>query len=132
MATHYIGADVDCNTTVLAVRCGRKVVAEYRVPTSIPALSAALDRIPGPKHLTIEEGSMADWLYRNLHGRVREMIVCDPRRNRLIVGDGDKTNAIDAKKLAELLQGGNVRAVYPTRRRSGWSSSSGWGCITTG
>jgi transposase len=112
MAMHYIGADVDCNTTALAVRCGRKIVAEYRVPTSIPALAAALDRISGPRHLTIEEGSMADWLYRNLRGRVEEMTVCDPRRNRLIVGDGDKTNAIDAKKLAELQQGGYTRAVY--------------------
>lgn len=112
MPTHYIGADVDCNTTVLAVRCGRKVVAEYRVPTTIPDLARLLDQIRNPKHLTLEEGPMADWLYRNLCGRVKEMIVCDPRRNRLIVGDGDKTNPIDAGKLAELLQGGNVRPVY--------------------
>jgi transposase len=112
MAMHYIGADVDCNTTVLAVRCGRKIVGKYRVPTSIPDLAAVLDRIPSPKHLTIEEGSMADWLYRNLRGRVEEMTVCDPRRNRLIVDDGDKTNPIDAGKLAELQQGGFTRAVY--------------------
>jgi transposase len=112
MATNYIGADVDCNTTVLAVRRGRKIVAEYRVPTTIPALVAVLEKIGNPKHLTIEEGPMADWLYRQLRGHVTEMTVCDPRRNRLIVGDGDKTNPVDAGKLAELQQGGHVRGVY--------------------
>jgi hypothetical protein len=112
MATSYIGADVDCKTTVLAVRRGTKEVAGYRVPTTIPALREVLEGIRGPKVLTLEEGPMADWLYRNLRGSVKDLIVCDPRRNRLIVGDGDKTNAIDAGKLAELLQGGNVRRVH--------------------
>ena len=45
-------------------------------------------------------------------GEVDELIVCDPRRNRLISDDGDKADAIDAGKLAELLRGRHPRAVY--------------------
>ena len=116
MATSYIGADVDCNTTVLAVRRGGSVVGRYRVPTTIPALCEVLAQIPNPKVMTFEEGPLADWLYRNLRDRVTDLVVCDPRRNRLIVGDGDKTNPMDAEKLAELLQGGHVRPVYHSDR----------------
>ena len=31
----------------------------------------------------IEEGPLADWLYRNLSPRVDEMVVCDPHCNAL-------------------------------------------------
>jgi len=112
MSTHYIGADVDCRTTELVVRRNNKIVLALRVPTTIPALIEALRRIPSPKILAIEEGTTADWLYRNLRPHVDEMIVCDPRRNRLITDDGDKSNRIDAGKLSELLAGGFLRPVY--------------------
>jgi len=42
---------------------------------------------------------------------VAEVIVCDPRRNKLI-GEGNKGDKIDANKLAELLRGGHLKAVY--------------------
>lgn len=112
MATSYIGADVDCRVTELAVRRGKRVVSNFSVPTTIPALAEVLRSIPSPKVLVIEEGSMAGWLARNLRKYVDELIVCDPRRNRLIVDDGDKDNPIDAAKLSELAAGGHLRAVY--------------------
>jgi transposase len=111
MATSYIGADVDSKMTELAVDNGREV-RRYRVPTTIPALKEVLESIGGCKRLTFEEGPMAHWPYRNLKDNVTELIVCDPRRNRLIADDGDKTDPIDAGKLAELLRGRHLRAVY--------------------
>ncbi len=112
MVTHYIGADVDSKMTDLAVERKQKIIREYRVPTTIPALRSVLEEVPGRKLLVIEEGPSADWLYRNLRTSVDEMVVCDPRRNRLITDDGDKDNPIDARKLAELLRGGHLRAVH--------------------
>lgn len=112
MVTSYIGADVDCRITELAVRRNQKIVMRLTVPTTIPALVAALRSIPGPKILVIEESSTADWLYRNLRDHVDELVVCDPRRNRLINEDGDKSNPIDAEKLAELLENNSVHGVY--------------------
>lgn len=112
MTTYYIGADVHSNSTEMAIEKGRKIVANYIVPTTIPAISNILDSLQGKKQLVIEEGPMAGWLYRNLNKKVDKLIVCDPRRNKLIGCDGDKDDKIDATKLALLLRGGYLRAVY--------------------
>ena len=111
MTTYHIGADVDSRITELTVLGGRKE-KQFTVPTAIPPLLGVLMALPHKKVLVIEEGPMADWLFRNLRSAVDEMIVCDPRRNRLIVGDGDKTNRIDSRKLAELSIAGSLRAVH--------------------
>ena len=112
MATHYIGADVDSKMTNLAVEKNGRIIREFCVPTTIPALAAALESIPRPRKLTFEEGGMAHWLARNLRKWVDELIVCDPRRNALICRDGDSNDCIDARKLATLLRGGFLRSVY--------------------
>lgn len=114
MKTNYIGADVDCIMTELAVERNGVIVARDRVPTDIRSLSGFLNSITGKKIMVIEEGTMAGWLYRNLKSKVDEFIVCDPRRNKLISCDGDKDDAIDAEALAMLLRGGYLRKVYHT------------------
>jgi len=112
MSTYYIGADVHSNSTELAIEKRGQIVASYSVPTSIPAIVNVLDSIQGKKHFAVEEGPMSGWLYRNLAGKVDQFISCDPRRNKLIASDGDKDDKIDAAKLASLLRGGFLRAVY--------------------
>lgn len=112
MAKYYIGADVDSKMTELAIEKNKKIIARYRVPTTIPAIREVLSNIAGTKSLTFEEGPMAGWLYRNLKGNVDNLVVCDPRRNKLIACDGDKDDSIDAGKLAGLLRGGYLRAVH--------------------
>ena len=114
MTTYYIGADVHSNSTELAIERNQKIVHRYKLPTSIAALSNVLDSLKGEKHLAIEEGPMAGWLYRNLSKKVDELIICDPRRNKLIDSDGDKDDKIDAAKLACLLRGNYLRPVYHT------------------
>lgn len=111
MRTYHIGADVDSRITELAVVGGR-TVNYFTVPTAIPPLLEVIKSVGGRKVLVIEEGAMADWLYRNLHSAVDEMVVCEPRRNKLICQDGDKTNRIDARKLGELSQAGMLRPVH--------------------
>jgi transposase len=112
MATYYIGADVHASTTELAFERNQQIVKRLRVPTTIPALREAVGSVSGTKAMVIEEGPMADWLWRNLRENVDQMVVCDPRRNRLISEDGDKDDVIDCGKLAELLRGGYLRAVH--------------------
>jgi transposase len=108
----YIGADVDSKMTELAVERNGKVVCRRRVETSIVAMKEFLAGVGGSKALCLEEGPMADWLYRNLKDDVDELVICDPRRNKLIACDGDKDDPIDAGKLAELHRGGYLRAVH--------------------
>ena len=113
MKTYYIGADVHSNSTELAIEHNGKIVSRHGVPTAIPAIKEILASLGGGKiHLTFEEGPMAGWLYRNLKDTVAEIIICDPRRNKLICSDGDADDKIDAAKLASLLRGGYLRAVY--------------------
>ena len=100
MAAYYIGADVHSNSTELAVERNKRITATHKVPTTITAISAVLDSLNGQKHLAIEEGPMAGWLYRNLSKKVDTLTICDPRRNKLIDSDGDKDDRIDAAKLA--------------------------------
>lgn len=112
MAVYYIGADVHCNNTELAVEHNKKVVKRISVPTTVASIREALVELGGLCHLTFEEGPMASWLYRNLKGSVESITVCDPRRNRLIACDGDKDDRIDSGKLAALLRGKFLRPVY--------------------
>lgn len=84
----------------------------FRVPTTIPALIEVIEKVPQPRKLVIEEGPLADWLFRNLSPVVFEMVVCDPYRNALIAKGGDKSDAIDWQKLADLYRGGYVKTVH--------------------
>lgn len=112
MTTYYIGADVHSNSTELAIEHNGNIVSRRSIPTAIPAIKELLTSLGGKIHLTFEEGPMAGWLYRNLKDTVEEIIVCDPRRNKLICSDGDADDKIDAAKLASLLRGGYLRTVY--------------------
>jgi len=113
MTTYHIGADVDSRITELAVLGGR-TIKHFTVPTAIPPLLEVLKAVAGHKVLVIEEGPMADWFCRHLRPVVDELVICDPRRNKLICQDGDKTNRIDARKLAELSLAKMLRPVHHT------------------
>jgi len=51
--------------------------------------------------VTFEEGTHSAWLYDVLVRRVAKLVVCNPRKNALLKS-GSKSDAIDARKLAEL------------------------------
>lgn len=112
MAVYYIGADVHFNNTELAVEHNKEIIRRFSVPTTIPTIRSVLKELNGRCHLTFEEGPMAGWLYRNLKEDVDSIIVCDPRRNKLIACDGDADDVIDSGKLAALLRGKFLRSVY--------------------
>ena len=114
MATYYIGADVHSNNTELAIEQRGRIVARYSVPTTIPAISTVLSSLQGKKIFAMEEGPMAGWLYRNLNQEIEQFVVSEPRHNKLIAGEGDKDDKIDAGKLAILLRGNFLKSVHHT------------------
>jgi len=110
---YFIGIDVHCLFCEIAVVDHRgTVVLRQRCDTTIAALMQVLEQVPRPRSLVIEEGPLGGWLWRNLHPLLEEMVVSDPRRNRLIAKDGDKDDDIDAEKLAQLLRGGFIKPVH--------------------
>jgi transposase len=61
--------------------------------------------------VTLEEGTHAAWLYDTLQRAKVKVVVCDPRKNRLL-RDGNKSDRVDARKLAQLLRAGLLSPVY--------------------
>ena len=54
--------------------------------------------------MAFEEGTWSAWLYDLLNPQVDRLVVCNPRKNALL-NDGNKSDRIAARKLAELLRG---------------------------
>jgi len=61
--------------------------------------------------VTFEEGTCAAWLHDLLKPHVTEVLVCNPRKNALLKV-GNKSDRIDAGKLAELLYLNKLSSVY--------------------
>jgi transposase len=112
-SSRWIGLDVHCSFCEFAVIDGQaRLLERGRCATNIPSIVAALTPVTRPRRLVFEEGPLADWLLRNLRDHADEVVVCEPRRNRLIAQDGDKDDPLDAERLARLGQGGYVKAVH--------------------
>jgi transposase len=112
MNIKYIGMDVHKEAIVIAVMNGDgKLVMESIIETKASTILQFLHGLGGELHVTLEEGTWAAWLYDLLQPHVQELVVCDPRRNAFLK-EGNKSDKIDARKLADLLRGGYLRSVY--------------------
>jgi len=108
----YIGMDVHKEAVVIAVlNNSGKLVMESIVETKASSLLQFIHGLQGELHVTWEEGTWAAWLYDLLKPHVHQVLVCDPRRNALLK-EGNKSDKIDAQKLANLLRTGMLRPVY--------------------
>src|SRR5271157_2213354 len=108
----YIGLDVHQSTISVAVldREG-KLVMQRVLATQVTAILDFLHGLRGSLHVTFEEGTHSAWLYDLLVRRVAKLVVCNPRKNALLKA-GNKSDTIDARKLAELLRAGLLSPVY--------------------
>jgi transposase len=108
----YIGMDVHKETISIAVmnRDG-KMLMESIIETKASTILECIAGLRGDLHITFEEGTWAAWLYDLLKLHVTRIVVCNPRKNALLK-DGNKSDRIDARKLAELLRGNNLQPVY--------------------
>ena len=108
----YIGLDVHKEAIAIAVlNDAGKSVMESIIETKAATLLDFLHGLRGELHVTLEEGTWAAWLYDVLKPHVQEIVVCNPRRNSYLK-EGSKSDKVDARKLAELLRSGMLRAVY--------------------
>lgn len=67
--------------------------------------------LTGTVHVTFEEGAQAAWLYELIAPLVAEVVVCNPRENKLLKA-GNKSDQIDIGKLGRLLRLGELKPVY--------------------
>jgi transposase len=84
---------------------------ESVVETKAATLLDFVKGLSGTIHLTFEEGTHSVWLYDLLKPHVAELVVCNPRRNKLLE-EGNKGDVVDVRKLSHLFQAGLLRPVY--------------------
>ena len=108
----YIGLDVHQATISAAVLdSSGRLVMESVLETKAATILQLIHGLRGSLHVTFEEGTCAAWLHDLLKPHVTKVLVCDPRKNALLKA-GNKNDRIDARKLADLLRTGLLRAVY--------------------
>jgi transposase len=108
----YIGMDVHQASISIAVLDGRgALLMQSTIATQACTLLEFLGGLKGILHVTFEEGTWSAWLYDLLSPQVAQVVACDPRHNALLKS-GNKSDKIDARKLAELLRAGMLKAVY--------------------
>jgi transposase len=108
----YIGMDVHKESISIAVRNGAgKIVMECVIETKANMILQFIDGLRGDLQVTFEEGTSAAWLYDLLKPHVMKLVVCDPRKNASM-REGNQSDKIDARRLAELLRLNHLSAVY--------------------
>ena len=110
--TKFIGLDVHKTSISAAVLDGSgKVMMESVFKTDASAVLGFIRGLHGGLRVTFEEGTHAAWLYSLLKPQVAEVVVCNPRKNALLKS-GNKSDRIDARKLADLLRANLLTPVY--------------------
>ena len=108
----YIGLDVHQATISVAVMdCTGRIIMECILETKAVTILEFFAGLRGSLAVTFEEGTCAAWLYDLLKPHVGKLLVCNPRKNALLKA-GNKSDRIDARKLAELLRGNQLKPVY--------------------
>jgi transposase len=108
----YIGLDVHQATISAAVMDpSGKVLMECLLETKAATILEFIQGLRGTLSLTFEEGTSAAWLHDLVKPHVSRLVVCDPRKAALLK-EGNKSDRIDARKLAELLRTNQVKPVY--------------------
>ena len=108
----YIGLDVHQATISVAVMdSAGKVVMESILETKAATILEFFAGLRGTLSVTLEEGTWAAWLYDLLKPHVAKVVVCNPRKNALLK-HGNKSDRIDARKLADLLRLNRLESVY--------------------
>lgn len=120
----YIGFDIDDKKTVACiVQEGKKEIFDT-IPTDVAKLQAWLtqQRRRGAKqHLTFEVSGQAGWLYDKLIDTVDSLTVSNPSQMTWIYRTTKKSDRIDARKQAILLQIGAIPRVHmPAKEIRHW------------
>jgi transposase len=111
----YVGLDTHASSCTLAVvgPSGRRL-GSHVVETNARALIEVVRQIPRKRHLCLEEGTLAGWLYEVLEPHVEELVVAGVQRKRR---RGPKNDKVDAFWLAEQLRIGAIETKVYKRRR---------------
>jgi transposase len=106
----YIGMDVHMAMTVIVImNSAGKIVANSTIETKAETIVDFFRGQRGTLYVTLEEGTQAAWLYDLIHPNVAKVVVCNTRE---IPRSENRSDRIDAKRLANLLRMNAIKPVY--------------------
>lgn len=109
----YVGLDLGssrCHQTV--INSDGALVRSRSIPTSEQHLRSAFTALGDNVRVHLESGELSTWVYSIIKPMVAEVVVSHSRTLAWIGKDSQKDDAIDARKLAELLRLNRTHAVY--------------------
>src|SRR6516225_7398931 len=108
----YIGLEVHQATISVAVMDSQgNIFMESILETKASTILEFFAGLRGSLFVTFEEGTSAAWLYDLLKPHVAKVLVCNPRKNAALK-QGNKSDKMDARKLAERLRLHDLKPVY--------------------
>jgi transposase len=99
------------NATIARMRTSSTEPKIVKLAADVKELKEYASKFHGKSILCIEETTTTHWLYIELRDYFDRILVCDPYKNSLL-GDGAKSDKIDAAKLCLLLRGGLLKEVF--------------------
>ncbi len=127
----YIGLDVHQATiSATVLDSAGKVVMESVLETKAATVLQFIHGLRGDLQVTFEEGTCAAWLHDLLKPHVRQVLVCDPRKNALLkvgnksdrIGQVDFNVSISRRIHPKTTSGRATRPAHP--RPSGGNGPS--------
>lgn len=115
----FIGLDLGstrCQQT--AVNADGSLSFSRSILTSEQNLRSAFAKLSGEARVHLEAGELASWAHSIIKPLVSEVIVSHPRTLAWVAKDTNKTDSIDARKLADLLRLNLVHPVYCEQSQS--------------
>jgi hypothetical protein len=106
---------MDCHISTLdfaVVNEAGRLVKAHSVATSVNGLVAFVKTIPVPRTVYMEEGSLAAWALETCLQYGEKLMITDAKQNHWIGSAGQKDDAIDALKLAQLARGSYIKEVH--------------------
>lgn len=112
-AKAYVGIDLHKTFLQVAVVDERGgLLMNIRIENQPGEIRGLFSGFPRRARYVIESSSVWRGVYRQMEGMGLDMVPSDPYKTRLIAESVDKTDANDARRLAELLRGGYIHTSY--------------------
>ena len=118
-AVVYLGVDAHSeHCTFCAIDKRGKTIMLQNVTTDAHSLRAAARQLPERTWALVEASSVSIFVRDALAEVLDRVIICETRENRLISKSENKSDEVDAHRLARLLRMGEFKEVHvPTRSR---------------
>src|SRR2546426_3660060 len=113
MSTVYVGLDLGSSTfQQVAIKTDGSIKVNRSFTTSEANLRAAFADQHGEIQVHLEAGELAPWAAAVIGPLVTRVVCSHPKDNAWIAKDADKSDRIDAFKLAELLRLNRFKEVH--------------------